>query len=215
MRTLHRRQFLGAGLGTLLVACTGRAAGSPRDALLPTPQVPDDDGDGPPPPIPAAGCEPTADNIEGPFYKAGAPNRATLAGDRERGERLVLAGRVASTGCAPLAGAVLDIWQADARGAYDNDGWGLRGQLTSDAQGRWQVKTIVPGRYLNGRRYRPMHIHVKLRARGYQELTTQLYFAGDEYIEGDPFVVPSLVMPTSRAKGVRKASFDFVLAPAT
>lgn len=181
---------------------------------MPTPQVPDEDGP-PPPPAPLAGCEPTADNIEGPFYKAGAPSRATLAGDRERGERLTLTGRVASTACAPLAGAVLDIWQADARGAYDNDGWGLRGQLTSDAQGRWQVKTIVPGRYLNGRRYRPMHIHVKLRARGYQELTTQLYFAGDEYIEGDPFVVSSLIMPTTRASGVRRASFDFVLAPAT
>jgi protocatechuate 3,4-dioxygenase beta subunit len=213
MSTFDRRQFLGAGLGTLLAACTGRAAGSPRDAL-PTPQVPDEDGD-PAGPVPVAGCEPTADNIEGPFYKKGAPSRATLAGDGVRGERLVLAGSVASTACAPLVGAVLDIWHADARGGYDNEGWGLRGQLTSDARGRWLVKTIVPGRYLNGRRYRPMHIHVKLRARGYQELTTQLYFAGDEYIEGDPFVVPSLVMPSTRASGVRKASFDFVLAPAT
>ncbi|MEJ7598807.1 MAG: hypothetical protein WKG01_12945 [Kofleriaceae bacterium] len=205
--TLHRRQFLGAGLGSLLVACTGRAASSPRDALAPTPQVPDDDA-----PLPvASGCEPTADNIEGPFYKAGAPSRATLAGPGATGERLVLAGRVASTACAPLAGAVLDIWQADARGGYDNDGWGLRGTLTTDAQGRWQVKTIVPGRYLNGRRYRPMHVHVKLRARGYQELTTQLYFADDEYLEGDPFVVPSLVMPHRREGGVRRARFDFVL----
>ena len=207
--TLHRRQFLGAGLGTLLAACTGRAAGSPRDALPPTPQVPDDDA-----PLPAApGCVPTADNIEGPFYKPGAPGRATLAGPDAKGERLILAGRVASTACIPLAGAVLDLWQADARGGYDNEGWGLRGTLTSDAQGRWQVKTIVPGRYLNGRRYRPMHVHVKLRARGYQELTTQLYFAGDAYLEGDPFVVPSLVMAHRRDGGARQARFDFVLPP--
>lgn len=211
MSTLQRRQFLGLGIGTLLAACSRGAAGGPRDAM-PTPQIPDDDG--PRPPIPVAGCEPTADNIEGPFYKPGAPSRATLAGDGVRGERLVIVGRVASTACAPLAGAVLDIWQADARGAYDNDGWGLRGQLTSDAHGRWQVRSIVPGRYLNGRRYRPMHVHVKLRAKGYQELTTQLYFAGDEYIAGDPFVVPSLVMATTTASGVRRAAFDFVLAPA-
>jgi len=213
MSTLHRRQFLGAGLGTLLAACTRSAVGSPRDAIAATPQI--DDGDAAPPPIATAGCEPTADNIEGPFYKPGAPSRAVLAGDREAGERLVLAGRVATTACAVLAGATLDLWHADARGAYDNDGWGHRGTLTSDAQGRWQVKTIVPGRYLNGRRYRPMHIHVKLRARGYQELTTQLYFDGDEYIAGDPFVVPSLIMAHTRGSGgVRKASFDFVLAPA-
>jgi protocatechuate 3,4-dioxygenase beta subunit len=56
-----------------------------------------------------------------------------------------------------------------------------------------------------------MHVHVKLRAAGHRELTTQLYFAGDEYIEGDPFVVPSLVMAHRKAGGARRAAFDFVL----
>lgn len=218
--SLSRRHFLsglGLGLGSLVLpGCPrGAASAAPGRALAPTPQL--DDGDGPLPaaPAPARGaCTVTADNIEGPFYKAGAPHRAVLATDREPGERLVLTGTARSITCAPLANAVLDVWHANARGDYDNDGWGLRGTLATDAAGRWRLDTIVPGRYLNGRRYRPMHVHVKLRAAGHRELTTQLYFAGDEYIEGDPFVVPSLIMAHRKTGGARRAAFDFVLARA-
>jgi protocatechuate 3,4-dioxygenase beta subunit len=210
-----RRHFLtglGLGFGSLVLsACPrGAATAAPRDALAPTPQI--DDGDGAPPPPPPAACAATADNIEGPFYKKGAPSRAVLVTDRDPGERLALTGTVRSTACMPLARAVLDVWHADARGAYDNEGWGLRGALVTDEAGRWRLDTIIPGRYLNGRRYRPMHIHVKVRAPGHAELTTQLYFEGDEYIEGDPFVVSSLIMPHRKVRGGRRAAFDFVLA---
>jgi protocatechuate 3,4-dioxygenase beta subunit len=200
----------GIGLGSLFLAGCGTrdSVGGP---LLPTPAIPDDD-DGPPV-LAKAGpvCEATADNIEGPFYKAGAPSRATLVGERDRGERFVLTGSVRSTECEPLAGAVLDVWHADWRGDYDNEGFTYRGTLATDARGRFTLRTIIPGRYLNGRRYRPAHIHVKLRARGRETLTTQLYFEGDPYIEGDPFVVSSLVMPHEKAGAVRRAAFDFVL----
>jgi protocatechuate 3,4-dioxygenase beta subunit len=214
MSSISRRSFLGHGLGfgsLLLAACNSRSSlAAPRDALAPTPHIADDDG--PLPLAPAPGCTVTADNIEGPFYKPGAPSRATLVGDTDRGERLTLTGTVRTTSCQPLANAVLDIWHADARGGYDNDGWGLRGTLVTDKHGRWALRTIIPGRYLNGRRYRPSHIHVKLRARGHRELTTQLYFAGDPYLEGDDFVVPSLIMPHERDGSARRAAFDFVLA---
>jgi protocatechuate 3,4-dioxygenase beta subunit len=197
---LSRRHFLAQGLGSLVLACAPRK-------LAATPHVPDDDG-----PLPAApACVATADNIEGPFYKQGAPSRATLVADGDRGERLTLIGTVRSTACAPLAKAVLDIWHADARGGYDNDGWGHRGTLVTDDQGRWAVRTIIPGRYLNGRRYRPAHIHIKLRAPGHDELTTQLYFDGDPYIDGDPYVVRSLVMAHTKHGSARRASFDFVV----
>jgi catechol 1,2-dioxygenase len=73
----------------------------------------------------------------------------------------------------------------------------------------------VPGRYLNGRRYRPTHVHVKLRAAGHRELTTQLYFEGDPYNAGDDFIVSSLIMKHTKQDGARRASFDFVLATAT
>lgn len=204
---LTRRNFLGYGVGSFLVA----ACGSRSSFATPTPAI--DDGD-PSPPLPVGpdGCTVTADNIEGPFYKKGAPSRAVLVGDKDPGERLTLTGTVRGADCKPLAKATLDIWHADSRGGYDNDGWGLRGQLTTDAQGRWSLRTIVPGRYLNGRRYRPAHIHVKLRAARHRELTTQLYFEGDPYIEGDDFVVPSLIMPHKRDGSARRAGFDFVLS---
>ncbi|MBS1120071.1 MAG: Catechol 1,2-dioxygenase 1 [Deltaproteobacteria bacterium] len=202
----------------MLAGC-GSGGLAPHEVLPATPQA--DDDHGPLPAMPEVGsdprgtCEVTADNIEGPFYKPGAPARAVLVGDRDRGERLVLGGTVRTTACTPVAGAVLELWQADARGGYDNDGWGLRGTLTTDALGRWQVRTIMPGRYLDGRRYRPMHIHIKLRARGLHALTTQLYFEGDPYLDGDPFVVSSLIMPHARAGSGRRAAFDFVLPAAT
>jgi protocatechuate 3,4-dioxygenase beta subunit len=215
-RSLSRRSFLFTSLGAsalILPACTTRSQARPGGmpkALPPTPQIVDDDA--PTTPFPTAPvCEATADNIEGPFYKAGAPSRARFVADRDAGERLVLAGTVRGTTCDPLANATLDIWHADARGGYDNDGWGLRGTLVSDALGRFRLDTIVPGRYLNGKRYRPSHIHVKVRAKGYQELTTQLYFEGDPYIEGDPFVVSSLIMAHRKDGSARRAMFDFVV----
>lgn len=206
-----RRDFLEYGIGSfVLFACGSPGRAAPCDALPPTHHIADDD----PPPADAftkTACRATAANIEGPFYRPGAPHRAVLADDRTAGERLLLGGTVLTTGCQPIADAELDIWQADARGAYDNDGYGLRGKLRTDQHGRWQIKTIVPGRYLNGRRYRPAHIHVKVRAQGRGDLTTQLYFAGDPYNDGDDFIVPSLIMPHTKHDGVRRAGFNFVV----
>jgi protocatechuate 3,4-dioxygenase beta subunit len=203
----NRREFLGFGIGSFVLA----ACGGSHETLAATPNTPDDD-DAPPPEAFAAVCAVTADNIEGPFYKPGAPHRAVLATANDAGERLVIGGTVRTTSCEPLANATLDVWHADMRGGYDNDGWGMRGRMTTDKLGRWQLRSIVPGRYMNGRRYRPTHVHVKLRAAGYAELTTQLYFEGDPYNEGDDFIVASLIMPHRKEGDVRRAVFDFVLA---
>jgi len=211
----NRRDFLGFGIGSLIVAaCGSRGSAAPRDALTPTPHTPDDDA----PPADAFSAktcgDATADNIEGPFYKPGAPNRATLATKDDEGERLVIAGSVLSIACEPIANATLDIWHADTKGGYDNDRWGMRGRMKTDANGRWQLTSIVPGRYMNGRRYRPAHVHVKLHAPGHRDLTTQLYFAGDPYNDGDDFIVSSLIMKHAKKNDVRRALFDFVLPPA-
>jgi protocatechuate 3,4-dioxygenase beta subunit len=212
---LSRRHFLGGlgGVGALLLGGCPRPRTSARDAgagsaLAPTPAVDDGDDDD----LPLGGvCAATADNIEGPFFKAGAPHRATLVGDGDAGERLRVGGVVRGVDCMPLADAELEIWHANAAGEYDLDGFRFRAALRVAADGAWRVDTIVPGRYLNGARYRPAHIHAKVRAAGHRELTTQLYFAGDPYNDGDPFIVPSLVMSHRVADGVRRAAFDFVL----
>lgn len=165
-------------------------------------------------------CAFTADNIEGPYYKAGAPERTNLVPPGMRGEALTLRGRVLAADCkTPIAGALVDLWQANADGHYDNDGsagmdahaFMLRGKVRTDASGAFTVQTIVPGRYLNGRQYRPAHIHVKLAAGGFAPLTTQLYFPGDPYNDVDPFIVRSLIMKVNAAQSGKVADYDFVL----
>ena len=107
----------------------------------------------------------------------------------EPGQRLQLDGVVLGSDCTtPLAGVVLDIWQADASGAYhEPDAAGgpfrLRGKLTSAADGTWSLATIRPGNYENGpNAWRPAHLHVTVTHPGYRPLTTQIYFAGDPYL---------------------------------
>jgi protocatechuate 3,4-dioxygenase beta subunit len=163
------------------------------------------------PPEPRAVCAATEDNIEGPFFKHGAPERNVLASPGTRGTRLLLVGRVLGIDCRPVVGCRLDVWHADHAGAYDQVGYAFRAAVETDALGGFSFLTIVPGRYLNGARHRPAHIHAKLSAPGHRPLTTQLYFAGDPYNEGDPFIRPSLIMTPFDTPAGKAAAFDFVL----
>lgn len=161
--------------------------------------------------IAAQACAPTEPNIEGPFHRPGAPWRADLRAPGELGTPLVVGGRVLDSRCSPLSGAVLDVWHADARGEYDLRGYAHRGQLRTDAQGRFALSTIVPGRYRNGPTYRPAHVHVKVHATGRPVLTTQLYFPGDPENDSDPWIRPSLIMPITRVGPELRGRFDFVV----
>jgi protocatechuate 3,4-dioxygenase beta subunit len=145
---------------------------------------------------------PTPGDMEGPFYKAGAPARASLAEPGSKAEKLVLSGVVRSADCKPLAGVKLDFWQADAEGAYDNQGYRYRGVVTTDAEGRYRLETNLPPPYMG----RPRHIHVKLQRPGSKVLTTQLYFPGESRGADK-----ALVVRIERREGVAMASYDFVL----
>ncbi|MEL6341505.1 MAG: hypothetical protein AAFV53_00125 [Myxococcota bacterium] len=132
-------------------------------------------------------CDLTDEDIEGPFYREDVPIRSNLDLYNEDAQRLTFDGQITDEACAPLEGAVVEIWHADAAGGYDNDTieHRYRGQVATDADGRYQFQTIVPGRYLNGAEYRPAHIHLKVWVNGQERLTTQLYFANDPYNEND------------------------------
>jgi len=145
---------------------------------------------------------PTPEDIEGPFYKSGAPARASLAEPESKAEKLLLSGTVRSANCKPLAGVKLDFWHADASGAYDNRGYKYRGVVTTDAEGRYHLETNLPPPYSG----RPRHIHVKLWRPGGKTLTTQLYFPGEA-----GGADKTLVINLERRDGVQAASFDFVL----
>ncbi len=125
---------------------------------------------------------------EGPFYTANAPTLTSgqLASNTEPGSRMIISGRVMNLDCTQaIQNATIDIWQADDAGAYDNSGFKLRGKTTTNSQGFYQFETIKPGKYLNGSTFRPSHIHIKISATGFPELTTQIYFQGDSSIPGD------------------------------
>ena len=194
---------------TSLVDPSGRPVHSdppatPSGTTPPTPSNP-----GTPPPPTCAG--PTAPNIEGPYYKAGAPQRARLV--RPNVTPLTVTGRVFDDRCQPIA-AAMEFWQADERGRYDNAGYQLRAQLMASAARGYALTTIQPGHYLNGRQYRPAHIHVKVHAPGFRSLTTQLYFDGDPYNRVDPFIHRSLIMRVDRGANAHRSTFDFHLARA-
>jgi protocatechuate 3,4-dioxygenase beta subunit len=168
-------------------------------------------------PLDAAQCDETEDNIEGPFYKAGAPERTALVEPGMKGTRLTITGRVLNTQCRPLAYAVLDVWHCDADGVYDNKGYTLRGKIHADKNGRYELRTIVPVPYkVSATRYRPAHIHLKLSAPGVPVLTTQLYFEGDKWNKVDSAYRKSLtISPRDGRNGGKVAEFDFRLKATT
>ncbi len=209
--TYSRRQALWLSAG-MLVACRDARSGGDASAA---PGEPTGDAATPT-------CIETHDNIEGPYYRAGAPERTSLVEQGMAGTPIDLEGRVMGLGCgAGLAGVELDVWHATHDGHYDNDGtmkmaaarYLLRGRLRTDAEGRYRVSTIIPGRYLNGRQDRPAHVHVKVRAPGFAALTTQLYFPGDPYNDVDPFIHRSLIIGMEKAAAGTRGHFDFVLRP--
>ncbi|MDH3717058.1 MAG: hypothetical protein OES79_02945 [Planctomycetota bacterium] len=171
----------------------------------------------------------TEDNILGPFHRAGAPYRAKITPPLASGKVLVVQGRVWGLDTRrPLAGAVLDVWQANAAGRYDNDDprnppqagtFLYRARLLTDENGYYEYETIHPGAYRIGRdRWRPSHIHYLVRAAGYRKLITQLYFVGDPRNETDDFIKPSLIVDFQQLKtdagSYEHGTFDIVLVPA-
>jgi protocatechuate 3,4-dioxygenase beta subunit len=153
------------------------------------------------------GDEPSPAQTEGPFFTPDSPERASLLEPGLEGTRLVLAGSVLATGCTPVAGALLDFWQADDGGEYDNEGFRLRGHQFADAQGRYRLETIVPGLYPG----RTRHIHVKVQAPEQPVLTTQLYFPGEPRNAADGIFDSDLLVGWRRDGERRVARFDFVL----
>ncbi len=149
----------------------------------------------------------TQSTVLGPFHMTSSPERELGANIDLVGESqpCVVIGRVVATDGTPLPGATLDVWQANDHGAYDvqepdqqPDGNG-RGLFTTDAEGRFWFRTIVPSYYpiptdgpvgelLAATRrhpYRPAHIHFIAAADGYRTLTTHIFVGDSEYIESD------------------------------
>jgi protocatechuate 3,4-dioxygenase beta subunit len=121
----------------------------------------------------------------------GRPGRAT-------GDVIFVRGRVLDEACQPIAGALVEIWQANTWGRYDHEkdagnprpldpnfqSWA---EMLTDSEGRFRFKTIKPGSYPADDQgwVRPPHIHFRISRRGFHELVTQMYFAGEPLNDAD------------------------------
>ena len=225
-RELDRRSLLGAGgligLGAVLAACSGGRAPSaaPSPSAVPTTAATAPPTPPPAPPtasavdlLPTAGrCALTPKTIAGPTWFDADAVRSDVR-DGRPGTGLALALRVeGATGCAPVAGAVVDLWQADAGGVYSGFAGAAPGQGGSpggrDRYGQPQSRPTDPGRALRGTQVtgsdgvvqftsiypgwyptRTPHLHLEVHLDAATVLTTQLFFddaVSDGVFAADP-----------------------------
>ena len=149
----------------------------------------------------------TVAQTEGPYFKTNSPERTSLVDDTTQGTLLTITGQVLGADGTPVANALVDVWQANASGAYDNSGYNLRGHQYTDANGYYTLTTVVPGLYPG----RTRHIHVKVQAPNAPMLTTQLYFPGEAANASDPIFKRELVLRVRDGAEGKTATFDFVL----
>jgi protocatechuate 3,4-dioxygenase beta subunit len=184
-----RRGFLVIGAAAIGGAALPELAQG--QTLAPTPECKDGD-------------EPTLRQTEGPFFRPQSPERSDLRDPDLKGALIEISGLVVSRSCKPVAGALVDLWHADANGDYDEKAYRCRGHQFTDANGRYLFRTIVPALYPG----RTRHFHVKVQAPRRPVLTTQLYFPNEPGNRRDGLFRPELTMRMADAASGR---FNFVL----
>jgi hydroxyquinol 1,2-dioxygenase len=149
----------------------------------------------------------TESTVFGPFHRDGAPELpagGNIAPRDKKGIPTIVSGRVLTLDGEPIAGARLDVWQADSSGLYDSqyaesDELHLRGRFRTGEDGAFLIRTVRPvfyaiptdgpvGRMLtatNRHPWRPAHIHFVVSAEGYEPVTTHIFDDTDPYLESD------------------------------
>lgn len=179
----------------------------------------------------------TPNTMVGPFYRADAPRKEdgeTISIDG-LGERLAIVARLTDVDGSPVAGAKIEIWQANGDGLYENQEpvvqpeFNLRGVYVSGPDGVVRISTIRPKGYaipddgpvgkllrrLHLSAERPAHIHFRISARDYQTLTTHVFDRSDPAIGSDPLfaVHPKLLAHFEPiGEGGFTTSLHFILA---
>lgn len=189
-------------------------------------------------------CLITPAQTEGPFYpvkdQKDKDNDLTLVKGgivRAKGDIVYIEGLVVDEKCVPVPKAVVEIWQACVSGRYNHPGdpntapldpnFQYWGRAVTDGNGRYDFKTIIPGAYPASETWmRPPHIHYKVHAFGFKELTTQLYFAGnplndtDEILlalkkeERERVIIPLEDAGVASEPGARRGRFDLTVRKA-
>lgn len=149
----------------------------------------------------------TPNTVAGPFYRADVPDMpagANISRDG-KGEPLTVSGRVLGLSGEPVSGAVVEVWQANAEGKYENQEpdrqpeHNLRGRFVTDARGGFTFTTVMPRGYalpsdgpvgrlmkrLGLELERPAHLHFRVTAEGYETLTTHIFDHSDPAVGRD------------------------------
>lgn len=150
----------------------------------------------------------TTNDILGPFYRPDAPLGSDLIYKGITGTLITLEGQVFSDCDTPISEAQVEIWHCNSAGEYDNESkkYKQRGRFITKEDGTYKFQTIFPGKYLNGKLYRPAHIHFRITAPNHQELISQIYFVGDPHIELDHWA--SQKKATSRILPISPVGID-------
>ncbi len=179
----------------------------------------------------------TAKQPSGPFYpendQADKDNDLTwVKGSTKRaeGEVIIIKGVVQDLNCQPIMGALVEIWQACHTGKYNHSGdpnnaeldenFQYWGKAITNSKGEYDFTTIMPGAYPASANWtRPSHIHCRIQRRGFEELTTQIYFKGSDHLEDDNLYLSIpvnqrdtvVVDLKENTEGVRAGDFDITL----
>ncbi|MCE9645241.1 MAG: dioxygenase [Chloroflexi bacterium] len=149
----------------------------------------------------------TPELTEGPYFTANSPERASLFEEGMAGTKIVITGYVYTIDCKPVANALLDFWQANANGEYDNNGYTLRGHQFTDANGHYELTTIVPGIYPG----RTEHIHFKVQAPNGKLMTSQLFFPGVSQNDSDGIFDQRLLLAIQETGDGLRGQYNFVV----
>jgi hydroxyquinol 1,2-dioxygenase len=178
----------------------------------------------------------TESTVLGPFFVEGAPEMemgASIVQPGTPGEPCLVSGTVTDMQGQPVAGALLDVWEAHGDGFYDVQkpgGMNARARLRTGADGKYRFHCVKPTSYpiphdgpvgqllrATGRHpMRPGHLHFKISAPGFDTLVTHLFVKGDPYLDSDTVfgVKRSLIVDFRRNKaGEYECRYDFVLKP--
>ena len=126
-------------------------------------------------------------------------SRAAADAPKATGQLIQVSGRITDEDGSPLAGAVVEIWQANSAGKYIHDmdrhnapidpNFTGEGRLVTDADGHFEFFSIKPGAYPvleSGWWWRPPHIHFSILGRSWMDrFVTQIFFPGEPLNETD------------------------------
>ena len=176
--------------------------------------------------------------LVGPFYRANAPMRKrgeSISSGDTKGDRVRITGRVSDlTTNAPVADAMLDVWQAATNGLYENQDknqsdYNLRGRFRTNEAGTFELVALLPTPYpvptdgpvgelirlAKRQPNRPAHIHFIVSAPKYETLITQVFRKGDDIIDEDPVFAAddNLIGEFRKDSGQYRLQYDFQLTP--